>query len=91
MNDDPRARHLRRPERSRNGRRSSSCSRSRCVWLRERIQESIARAGDARYCAGFGSCRSEYDVRDHTLTPGRFTSFTSILRVRFSGSGLVDE
>ena len=28
---------------------------------------------------------------DHTLTPGRFTSLTSIFRVRFSGSGLVDE
>ena len=59
------------------------------VWLRERIQESIGdRAG---YFGACGSCRSEYDVRDHTLTPGRFTSFTSILRVRFSGSGLVDE
>ncbi len=60
------------------------------LWLRERIQESIA-AGRRRYCAGFGSWRSEYDVRDHTLTPGRFTSFTSILRVRLSGSGFVDE
>ena len=58
-------------------------------WLRERIQESIV--VDASYCSAFGSCRSEYDVRDHTLTPGRFTSFTSIFRVRFSGSGLVDE
>ena len=43
------------------------------------------------YCSAFGSWRNEYDVRDHTLTPGRFTSFTSILRVRLSGSGLVDE
>ena len=60
------------------------------VWLRERIQESIADRR-RRYCGAFGSWRSEYDVRDHTLTPGRFTSFTSILRVRFSGSGFVDE
>ena len=34
----------------------------------------------------FGTCRSEYDVRDHTLIPGLSTSLTSILRVRLSGS-----
>ena len=60
------------------------------VWLRERIQESIVDR-ERRYFGACGNCRSEYDVRDHTLTPGRFTSFTSIFRVRFSGSGFVDE
>ena len=58
------------------------------TWLRERIQEIDRRR--TAYCA-FGCCRSEYDVRDHTLMPGLFTSLTSILRVRLSGSGLVDE
>ena len=40
-------------------------------------------------CLALAAC-SEYDVRLITRMSGRFT-FTSILRVRFSGSGLVDE
>ena len=89
METIPRARHLDRPERSRSGRRSSACIRSRSSGCASGFRNRSAIG--AGYFGAFGSCRSEYDVRDHTLTPGRFTSFTSILRVRFSGSGLVDE
>ena len=41
------------------------------------------------FCVAAGSGRSEYDVRDHTLTPGLFPTLASILRVRLSGSALV--
>ena len=76
------------------------------VWLRERIQEirhprsrpqataraqprgPRTRAPPPYYFCGWGF--SEYDVRLITRMSGRFT-FTSILRVRFSGSGFVDE
>ncbi len=54
---------------------------------RSRKSAHRPRVATSGYClvAGVG-CRSVYDVRDHTLSPSRFT-FTSILRVRFSGSG----
>jgi hypothetical protein len=38
---------------------------------------------------GPGVGRSEYDVRDQTLTPSRF-AFTSMRRVRLVGSGLLE-
>ena len=66
---------------------------------KERVKGDRSQAGGvwhqrgtlSYFCVAGGSGRSEYDVRDHTLTPGLFTTLTSILRVRLSGSALVEE
>src|SRR5688572_19082487 len=83
------SRHLDQPERT--GVAGLRPHSSAAGALAARADPGIDRPGRRRYCAGFGNGRSEYDVRDHTVTPGRFTSLTSILRVRLSGSGFVDE
>ena len=41
------------------------------------------------FLPGGVGCRNVYEVRYHTFSPSRFT-FTSIFRVRFSGSGLLE-